>query len=98
MTREELVRSGRGEGDAHFRGDVRDRRTIGALLISMADRIEADGKLIAELREALEEIARQKRTDELVTSVDVEYADFEQGYDDCIDCARAILAKLEEQE
>ena len=46
---------------------------------------------IERLREALEQIAAQKRTDELVTALDVEFADFEDGYDLCIDCARAAL-------
>ena len=46
---------------------------------------------IARLREALEEIAKQKRTDEQETEHDVEYADFEGGYDACIDRARAAL-------
>jgi hypothetical protein len=45
----------------------------------------------ARLREALEEISRQKKTDELITELDVEYADFEGGYDACIDTARAAL-------
>lgn len=44
------------------------------------------------LRKAVEEIARQKKTTELVTACDVEYADFEDGYDMCIDRARAALA------
>lgn len=48
------------------------------------------------LREALEQIAIQKRTDELVTALDVEFADFEDGYDQCIDCARAALRSTEE--
>lgn len=43
------------------------------------------------LREALENIARQKRTDELVTEFDVEYADFEGGFDECVNAARAAL-------
>jgi hypothetical protein len=55
------------------------------------------GKLEAKLAkavEALREIARQKKTDELETEYDVEVADFEGGYDLCIDRARATLAEL----
>ena len=45
----------------------------------------------ARMREALVEIARQKKTDELETEHDAEVADFEGGYDACIDRARAAL-------
>ncbi len=48
------------------------------------------------LRAALEGIAAQKKTTELVTATDVEYADFEDGYDMCIDRARAALSPLQE--
>jgi hypothetical protein len=44
--------------------------------------------------EGLREIARQKKTDEFETKYDVEVADFEDGYDLCIDRARATLAEL----
>lgn len=47
-----------------------------------------------EAVKALREIAKQKRTDELETEYDVEYADFEGGFDDCINRARAALAKI----
>jgi hypothetical protein len=46
---------------------------------------------IAGLEKALAEIARQKKTDELDTEYDVEMASFEDGYDLCIDRARAAL-------
>lgn len=46
---------------------------------------------IERLRAALKTIAKQKKTDELETACDVEYADFEGGYDACIDVARAAL-------
>jgi len=46
---------------------------------------------IARLTEALKEIAHQKKTSELDTEYDVECADFEAGYDACIDRARAAL-------
>jgi len=42
----------------------------------------------------LAEIARQKKTDELETEYDVEMADFEGGYDLCIDRARATLSEI----
>lgn len=48
-----------------------------------------------KMREALEKIASQKRTNELETACDVEYADFEQGYDDSIAIARAILKEID---
>ena len=40
---------------------------------------------------ALRDIARQKKTDEMDTEYDVEYADFEGGYNAIIDVARAAL-------
>lgn len=49
----------------------------------------------AKMREALEKIGKQKKTDELETACDVEYADFEQGYDDSIAIARAILKEID---
>ena len=52
---------------------------------------------IDRLREALQDIAKQKKTDELVTVCDVEYADFEDGYDMCIDTARAALHQTEDE-
>ena len=53
----------------------------------------AEAKL-AKAVEALREIARLNKTDELETEYDVEVADFEGGYDLCIDRARATLAEL----
>jgi hypothetical protein len=50
---------------------------------------------VAKLVEALEEIAKQKRTDELDNEYEVECADFEDGYDFCVDRARAALAAWE---
>mgnify|MGYP003409449942 FL=1 len=38
---------------------------------------------------------RQKKTNEMDTEYDVEVADFEGGYDACIDRARASRRKLE---
>ena len=38
---------------------------------------------------------RQKKTNEMDTEYDVEVADFEGGYDACIDRARAARRKLE---
>jgi len=52
--------------------------------------LEAENKA---LREALEEIAKQKKTSELDTEYEVEHADFEGGYDSCIDRAREALAQ-----
>ena len=52
---------------------------------------------IKELEEAINDIARQKKTDELETLYDVEVADFEQGYDDCIDVARKAQLQAEKE-
>lgn len=54
---------------------------------------ELEAKL-AEAMKALNDIARQKKTDELETEYDVEVADFEGGYDMCIDLARTTLAEI----
>lgn len=51
---------------------------------------------IERLREALQCVASQKRTDELETSYDVEFADFENAYDQMIEKARAALASIGE--
>lgn len=55
------------------------------------------GQEVGRLREALEKISTQKKTNELDTEYDVEFADFEDGYDMCIDTARAALAEKEEK-
>ena len=44
---------------------------------------------------ALRDIARQKKTDEMDTEYDVEYADFEGGYNAIIDVARRALPALQ---
>jgi ElaB/YqjD/DUF883 family membrane-anchored ribosome-binding protein len=46
---DDLVKMARGESTAHFEGNVRDRRTIGALLSSLADAIEALQARVKEL-------------------------------------------------
>ncbi len=46
---------------------------------------------VVRLRGALADIGRQNKTDELYTEYDVEVADFEAGYDACIDRARQAL-------
>lgn len=66
-----------------------------ARLIAMAPAM-AEALLMAI--EAIREIAGQKKTDELETEYDVEVADFEGGYDMCIDRARAFLERVEEGE
>ncbi|WP_029313228.1 hypothetical protein [Acidiphilium angustum] len=43
------------------------------------------------LMAAVQEISRQKKATELETEYDVELADFEGGYDRCIDRARAAI-------
>jgi regulator of replication initiation timing len=58
-----------------------------------ADEIERLRAENERLREALEKISTQKKTNELDTEYDVEFADFEDGYDMCIDTARAALGE-----
>lgn len=58
------------------------------------DRAEAAEVKLATAVEALEDMANQKRTDELETEYDVECADFEGGYDACIDVARAAIRAM----
>jgi hypothetical protein len=60
----------------------------------LADALDLLAKRDAELARktaALTEIAKQKRTNELDTEYEAECADFEGGYDACIDRARAAL-------
>ena len=61
---------------------------------AMKRRAEAAEAKLATAVEALEDMANQKRTDELETEYDVECADFEGGYDACIDVARAAIRAL----
>lgn len=79
----------------HQNGDARCTCSIGADALDAIDALRAqaakDKARIERLEAALREIARQKRTDELETEYDVEVADFEGGYDACIDRARAAL-------
>ena len=63
-----------------------------ANLIALAPSLAA-ALLVAE--KALRDISRQKKTDELETEYDVECADFEGGYDACVDTARAALSEIE---
>jgi phosphosulfolactate phosphohydrolase-like enzyme len=62
------------------------------------DRAEAAEAAVERLAEYLGRIARQKRSDELETEADVEYADFEDGFDACVNVARAALRKGETDE
>jgi len=57
-------------------------------------RAEAAEAKLAVAVERLTEIARQKKTDELETEYDVECASFEDGFDFCVDRARAALRAL----
>ncbi|MDB6454720.1 hypothetical protein [Falsirhodobacter sp. 20TX0035] len=45
---EALVRQLRGEGDAHLRGNVRDHRTMGCILLAAADALEAQARAAPE--------------------------------------------------
>jgi hypothetical protein len=48
---------------------------------------------VAKLVEALKAIAEQKKTDELETEYDAECVSFEDGFDMCIDVARAAIKR-----
>ena len=73
-------------------GPQNETRKANARLIALAPSLAA-ALLVAE--KALREISRQKKTDELETEYDVECADFEGGYDACVDTARAALSEIE---
>lgn len=72
-----------------------DHNDANARLIAMAPALARKVIAAEKLVESLAEIARQMKTDELVTECDVEFADFEDGYDACIDCAREAIAVWE---
>lgn len=57
-----------------------------------ADRIEALVARVAELEEALSQLAEQRKSSEL-KDFDMENADFEGAYDIMINCARAALGE-----
>ena len=73
-------------------GPQNETRKANARLIALAPSLAA-ALLVAE--KALRDISRQKKTDELETEYDVECADFEGGYDACVDTARAALSEIE---
>ena len=52
----DLVKLLLGEGDAHFRGVVRDRRTIGSILIQAGEHIELNTETIKRLAATNEEL------------------------------------------
>jgi hypothetical protein len=95
------TRAEKAEAHAAETGKLRERDLLE--LQNQAVRIENQRTEIARLRqkdarverlrEALVEIAKQKKTDELETEHDVEVAAFEDGYDACIDRARAAIAE-----
>jgi hypothetical protein len=62
-----------------------------ARLIAMAPDLAA---ALLKAEEALEDISRQKKTDELETEYEAECADFEAGFDTCVDVARATLTEI----
>jgi len=66
--------------------DLKERLRANAL-----DECDEAIERIEALEAALEDIAKQKKTDELETEYDVEVADFETGYDTIIDVARKAL-------
>jgi hypothetical protein len=63
-------------------------RYVSANQLAALERLRAENKSMVN---SLRWIAGQKKTDELITEFDAEYADFEGGYDAIIDVARAEL-------
>jgi hypothetical protein len=53
---------------------------------------------LAKAMEALGNIARQKKTEQIEAEGETEFSDFEGAYDMCIDVARAAWAELEGEE
>ena len=62
-----------------------------ARLIALAPDLAA---ALLKAEESLEDISRQKKTDELETEYEAECADFEAGFDTCVDVARATLTEI----
>ena len=81
----------RDEANKHVSFYAKQLGECKSLCVARWELMNADTARIAKLEEALKDIAKQKKTTELVTSCDVEYADFEEGYDTCIDVAREAL-------
>ncbi len=82
--------TGNGYTRAHMVGPLAERR-LNARLIAMAPDLAA---ALLKAEEALEDISRQKKTDELETEYEAECADFEAGFDTCVDVARATLTEI----
>lgn len=68
-------------------------RMDGLTSYTRTDTIQSDPRVKA-LVEALEEIARQKKTTEFAYEVFRHEAEFEGGYDQCVTTARTALASL----
>lgn len=70
-----LVARLRGEGDAHLRGLVRDRRTIGSMMLAGADRITQlegeNAELRGKLEKAYDDGLRKHRKLPSITSVTI---------------------------
>jgi hypothetical protein len=62
-----------------------------ARLIAMAPDLAA---ALLKAEEALANIASQKKTDEIETEYEAECADFEAGFDTCVDVARSALTEI----
>ena len=81
----------RANHTGHRRNPLHGEAASNARLMALAPSLAA-ALLVAE--RALREISRQKKTDELETEYDVECADFEGGYDACVDTARAAISEI----
>lgn len=62
--------------------------------IGYSSRTTKYAAVLLKAEDALAEIAKQKKSDEFDTEYDVEVADFEGGFDSCVDRARAALAEI----
>ncbi len=67
------------------------KRLADARLIAMAPDLAA---ALLKAEEALANIASQKKTDEIETEYEAECADFEAGFDTCVDVARSALTEI----
>jgi hypothetical protein len=111
MTDKELIETLRGRNGFGWTEDAADRieqlvednkslagaqeSLVETLRESGCKRKEAEAKL-AKAVEALGNIARQKKTEQIEAEGETEFSDFEGAYDMCIDVARAVLAQLED--
>ena len=72
-----------------------EMRTVEADRDRLADELDEARAQMAGLRGAVEDIAKQKTTEEIIATEDIGMCSFEDGYDAIIGVARAALAAAE---